>query len=121
MLGLFLLGLFIPISNSKGAFCGAILGLCFPTWLLIGSIVFEINKNRPIKSFPPAINCSNNDSLNNLIITGLPDKSGLVLLYSISYTWYTLLSILIVLMIGTIVSYATGKIYLFMLKILFFV
>ncbi len=74
ILGMFLLGLFIPISNSKGAFGGAILGFCFPTWLLIGSNIYGINKNRPIKPFPLPINCSNNESLNYVYPNGSNNK-----------------------------------------------
>ena len=41
-MGLFLLGLFVPFSNSIGAFIGTLASLLFSVWLFVGFNLYDI-------------------------------------------------------------------------------
>ena len=42
LLGVFLLGIFVPFSNAKGAFVGLISGLAVTVWIFVGFNVYGI-------------------------------------------------------------------------------
>ncbi|XP_030839685.1 sodium-coupled monocarboxylate transporter 1-like [Strongylocentrotus purpuratus] len=74
-LGLFSVGMFFPWTNSKGAFCGTLIGLIFSFWVGIGAQVYP--PSYPAPSFSTSGCTLNNDTLNLYNSTGyslyLPD------------------------------------------------
>ena len=42
VLGLFILGIFVPFANSKGAIAGTLSSILFTIWIFVGSTVYEI-------------------------------------------------------------------------------
>ncbi|XP_047134218.1 sodium-coupled monocarboxylate transporter 1 isoform X1 [Hydra vulgaris] len=47
-LGLFFLGMMFPFSNSKGAYCGALIGVSSTLWLAIGGFLYPPNKHEAV-------------------------------------------------------------------------
>jgi len=72
ILGLFFLALFVPFSNSKGAFVGTLTSLCFLIWLFLGYNIYGIKYAK--KEFC-TYGCPPKDTLTNgRRILGLEDS-----------------------------------------------
>ncbi|XP_064613869.1 sodium-dependent multivitamin transporter-like [Liolophura sinensis] len=118
MLGLFTLGMLFPWANSKGAFAGLFSSLALIFWIGIGA-----NIVKPPFYTPPVFihGCTNYTSnyttLTNVTTTTvsmpvhnvqLTEITGVDKLYTVSYIWYSGISFFTVLVVGLIVSFATG-------------
>ncbi|XP_041377148.1 sodium-coupled monocarboxylate transporter 1-like [Gigantopelta aegis] len=124
LLGLFLLAIFFPFSNSWGAVAGLTSALGFSFWVAIGAIV-----NRP----PLPILSLNTDgclmnttnatydvvtswtttaftTLASANMTSIPKGSGYTSLelYRLSYMWYSAVAVVICVIVGLVVSFLTG-------------
>ncbi len=144
MLGLFCLGTFVPCANSRGAFLGTLSSLCSTIWLFVGSytttyshtILYQkkstlitgcLNLNKTRNQFLHLSNfatssVSTSTSMSSVKLSDdvlRDDESSefLVFLYSISYTWYGLIAVLVVLVVGTLTSLLTGNSYFIILTI----
>ncbi|UJR08029.1 hypothetical protein I4U23_012306 [Adineta vaga] len=109
IMGVFLLGFFFPRANRRGALIGFFTGLSFVMWIFIGA---QLTKNQRINlQLPLSVEgCKHlNVTTQMLFNTTIPTSSNPLLgLYSVSYLWYTLISVSTVLIVGLIVSYLTG-------------
>ncbi|CAB3364426.1 Hypothetical predicted protein [Cloeon dipterum] len=106
MLGLFLLGIFCPKANSKGALVGSAVSLCS-----LGFIVFGAQYSRNTGSLvdnvlPVSVdNCTFTTNFTLSQSDGLKQESEEAwLIFKISFRYYTLLGVLIVLIVGNLVS-----------------
>jgi sodium-dependent multivitamin transporter 6 len=133
ILGLFCLGFFAPFANSKGAIAGTLTSLAITLWLFIGANVSQIKyEKKPFFSY--GCDMSEDDVFNKnkflylsdfrhstakystvanaikLNFTQTNEKQGLVWFYSISYTWYGLIAVLVTVSIGSLVSLLTGPV-----------
>lgn len=121
LLGAFILGMFFPWANKYGALCGQLVSLFFTFWIELGAIA---NKIAPV---PLSVETSCNSSTtlfdgNNLtvrvsdtdrfgrVMPANADSisSGLTALYSISYQYYSLIEVIILVTVGMAVSALTG-------------
>ncbi|KAI0219767.1 hypothetical protein LSAT2_028709 [Lamellibrachia satsuma] len=118
--GLFILAMANPWSNTKGAYAGFIVGLIATLWLGMGAFIYRPSVYRPPVSLD---GCSNaNDSFTDVTSMYLnyststaavsrpvpEDRAGYLSFYETSYLWYGLFGILIVNIVGTVVSALTG-------------
>ncbi|XP_024135084.1 sodium/iodide cotransporter [Oryzias melastigma] len=118
LLGVFILGMFVPATNRLGAFSGIAVGFCVSLWLAVGSTLHppteEIMGVLPSFSGSCESNNSTVSSISNQeqlsISTALhpKDEGGLLNFYSISYLYFGAMATSSVIIAGIIVSYATG-------------
>uniref|UniRef100_A0A8C4INR9 Solute carrier family 5 member 5 n=1 Tax=Dicentrarchus labrax TaxID=13489 RepID=A0A8C4INR9_DICLA len=118
LLGVFILGMFVPAANRLGAFSGILVGFCVSLWLAVGSTLYPPSEETMgvLPSF--AGDCgSNNVTLNSSpnqdehsISTLLRpnNQGGLLNFYSMSYLYFGAMATSSVVLVGLIVSYATG-------------
>lgn len=135
VLGLFLLGYLFPFTNSKGAISGTVISLICLLWLFFGRFFSLMRIEHKTKPFANSYcNLMNNTELASsanvtenisskldflfekiwpnikLLFYLLSNISFMHKLYSISYCWYSLIGLLIVLITGSIVSLLTSYI-----------
>ncbi|XP_068446160.1 sodium/iodide cotransporter [Clinocottus analis] len=118
ILGVFILGMFVPATNRLGAFTGLLVGFCVSMWLAVGSSLYPpseetmgvlpsyagecVLSNITLSSGPP----QTQPSISTL---PYPDRhGGLFDFYSLSYLYFGAMATSSVVLVGTIVSYATG-------------
>ncbi|XP_071108384.1 sodium-coupled monocarboxylate transporter 1-like [Haliotis cracherodii] len=124
MFGMFVLGMFFPWANSLGAIAGTLTSLAIMLWICIAAFV-----NRAFNAIPSAtsdIGCNWNitattmttlattmSTMNSTEAVGLPptpkSSDPFYPLYTLSYLNYTPTSVAIVVIVGLIVSFVTGK------------
>ena len=137
--GLFLLSIFNRRTSIKGAVIGVISAMTFVLWLNLGQTFSPSMKQTPFLPLGPIDQCQVNDSRtsiesmfnasildinppynvsynnNNDVSTvetssSTPEeKSDLAVLYSISYMYFDLIGVVIVLTVGSIVSLFTAR------------
>ncbi|KAK7105594.1 sodium-coupled monocarboxylate transporter 1-like isoform X1 [Littorina saxatilis] len=127
LVGLFILGACFTTTNWIGALTGAISGLGFSLWLSVGAYV-----TRPLNFKLPAsiegCNVTGNATGDIVTTTSFPVTSttmmtynstyspsdpdqleGVENLYGLSYLWFSGLGILVTVIVGLVVSLATGR------------
>jgi len=105
-LGIFLLGIMVRRSNSKGCFVGCFVGVFFTLWVVIGAMMYPPNKFvAPVSEY----GCSFfNSTITNS--TGIIEPThegydfGLSKLYSLSYLWYSATGIFTTFFVGLVAS-----------------
>ncbi|KOC60800.1 Sodium-coupled monocarboxylate transporter 1 [Habropoda laboriosa] len=107
--GVFTLGILIPWTNSKGAFVGAITGFVIAGWASLGAnwsigAGLLVPKKLPV----PLSHCPGNISESFLKQFDRPDEDSVFPLYRLSYHWFTGLGTLIVIVVGSFISWWTG-------------
>ncbi|XP_046475986.1 sodium-coupled monocarboxylate transporter 1 [Neodiprion pinetum] len=112
-LGLFSLGMFVPWANAKGAMSGALTGLTLVLWVGLGAQIASLNGQIHVESKPVSTaNCSS--ALNKTTSSFLRDKDDednddeVFALYRVSYLWYSMIGCLTTIVVGVMVSFATG-------------
>ncbi|XP_046460580.1 sodium-coupled monocarboxylate transporter 1-like isoform X1 [Daphnia pulex] len=115
ILGVFTLGIFVPFANPAGAGVGILTAFGLMMWLLLSTQIAKssgVVHNSQMKSFStdncPAYNGTSNSfqlstNLHNLTMANEQEEMPFILL-RISYLWYTVIGMLIVLTLGTLVS-----------------
>lgn len=108
--GVFTLGILFPWANSKGAFMGAIVGFVIAGWASLGAnwslgAGLLVSKKLPV----PLSHCPGNisESFRRQFHPG-PDEDEVFPLYRLSYHWFTGLGTLIVIVVGSFISFWTG-------------
>ncbi|XP_071386737.1 sodium/iodide cotransporter [Centroberyx affinis] len=120
LLGAFILGMFVPATNRPGVFSGVIVGFCVSLWLAIGSTLHPPSEETMGVLPSGAGGCEpSNATLNSSLDLGQPSISistllhpdshgGLHNFYSMSYLYFGAVATSSVVLVGLIVSYATG-------------
>uniref|UniRef100_A0A8D0CPS6 Solute carrier family 5 member 5 n=1 Tax=Sander lucioperca TaxID=283035 RepID=A0A8D0CPS6_SANLU len=119
LLGVFILGMFVPATNRLGAFSGILVGFCVSLWLAVGSTLYPPSEDTMGVLPSYAGKCGpSNVTLNSSPHQDQPsispplhsnDPGGLLHLYSMSYLYFGAMATSSVVLVGLIVSYATGK------------
>ncbi|XP_069558406.1 sodium/iodide cotransporter [Brachyistius frenatus] len=118
LLGVFILGMLVPATNRLGAFSGLIVGICVSLWLTVGSTLHPPSQETSgaLPSFTDECGPSNitlnssPDQDQHYIFTPLHPKNqgGLHNFYSMSFLYFGAMATSSVVLVGVIVSYATG-------------
>ncbi|XP_032679849.1 sodium-coupled monocarboxylate transporter 1-like [Odontomachus brunneus] len=119
MLGLFSLGILVPWATAKGAMIGALISMVTMMWIIVGAQWHMVNHHFSYPSLPTSTEGCLRTS------TGLLNQTATIttttqnpvqiesadepfFIYRISFMYYTMLGALIVMVIGTIVSFICG-------------
>lgn len=106
--GIFSLGMLNPWANSKGAMFGAIAGAVLSGWVSLGSQAAAASKQVVPHKLPVSVESCPIGNLTGIVELIYPDESGVFPLYRLSFHWINPIGIFSVLIVGSIVSYATG-------------
>ncbi|XP_029178699.1 uncharacterized protein LOC114946402 [Nylanderia fulva] len=107
-LGLFSLGMFVPWANAKGAIVGAITSLVVVLWIGLGAQVAALNGQIQLDSKPISIAgcpCINETTI---ILNQSENNDEASSIYKTSYLWYSAIGCTLTMLVGLIVSFATG-------------
>ncbi|KAB0796178.1 hypothetical protein PPYR_10239 [Photinus pyralis] len=110
ILGIFMLGLAFPKSNTTGTLVGGGAAFVFVTWLSIGHYYYK-NKGW-IRDITKPISIEECDSISNLtakVETSFVPHEDVFILYKISYWYYTSISFLATVCVGFVISLLTRK------------
>ncbi|XP_043259272.1 sodium-coupled monocarboxylate transporter 1-like [Colletes gigas] len=109
-LGLFSLGMFVPWANAKGAISGAIVSLIIVIWIGIGTQVAVFGGRVHSDSKPLSIDaCPCIANTTNLTTDHLVEEDDEISsIYKISYLWYSAIGCILTLLVGVVISFATG-------------
>uniref|UniRef100_A0A3Q3KUM3 Solute carrier family 5 member 5 n=1 Tax=Mastacembelus armatus TaxID=205130 RepID=A0A3Q3KUM3_9TELE len=109
LLGVFILGMFVPATNQLGVFSGILVGFCVSVWLAVGSTLYPPSEKTMgvLPSF--AVKCEPSNITLNSSSNQDEHSAGLHNFYSMSYLYFGAMATSSVVLVGLIVSYATGK------------
>lgn len=108
MLGLFLLGLFFSLTNTKGVIGGTVIGFMASLWISIGAYVVKpVHPKLPV-STEMCFNLTNLSIKNSSILASRMSHEGFEKFYYMSYMWYTTFGTLTTVLFGVIISVLTG-------------
>ncbi|XP_056132817.1 sodium/iodide cotransporter [Lampris incognitus] len=117
LLGVFILGMFFPVTNRPGVFSGVSVGFCISLWLAIGSTLYPPSQETmgvlPIpagKCGPTNITVISMGADGPIIVANPhPNHHGVLQnLYSMSYLYFGAVATSSVVLVGLLVSYVTG-------------
>ncbi|XP_072770736.1 sodium/iodide cotransporter-like [Nerophis lumbriciformis] len=115
LLGVFILGIFVPATNRLGAFLGLSVGFCASLWLAVGSILYPPSQATMgvlpsyVDQCEPGILNDTQHHLHSISTPLLPDNpSGLHDFYAISYLYFGVVGTSVVVLVGIFVSFASG-------------
>lgn len=117
MLGLFSLGMLVPWATTKGAIVGGLVSMVTMIWIIVGAQWNMFNGRLYYKPLPfTTEGCLNVHDLVNQTTTTTTTQNSMQIeslgkpffLYRISFMYYTLLGAIIVIIIGTVVSFVCG-------------
>lgn len=114
--GIFCLGMFVPRANAKGALVGLVTAILVAVWKVVGSTIYP-----PFNDDPPLYTdeCESSGAetpptnTNTSISTSSPfdpfdGRPSIARFYSVSYAYYGLLTVSVILVVGTAVSWLTN-------------
>ncbi|KAJ6635354.1 Sodium-coupled monocarboxylate transporter 1 [Pseudolycoriella hygida] len=117
MFGTFMLGLFVPFANNKGALTGLFTGFVFNLWMGVGAMhnlsYYPTLEKDYVDGCPEKyFNVSGhefNKTLHAEMIQGeIARTESIFPIYRISFMYYMLIGVVIVMVIGTVTSFAFG-------------
>ncbi|KAL1236418.1 Sodium-coupled monocarboxylate transporter [Trichinella spiralis] len=114
LLGVFIVGMFLPFCNSKGAMVGLVSSLIVTLWIGFGAIFHGVV---PVLLPMNTLGCTSNVTIMNVTLNmsnynevySIYGESGsLIEFYKISYQYYSFIGVLVTIIVGSIVSACTG-------------
>lgn len=112
LLGIFILGMFVPRANYKGAYAGVFTACALTCWVFVGSVMYPPDKYEGSHSIrkcsifnETAANITGFDGIvHNKHVT---HSEPIAKFYSMSYLWFSGLSVLTAFVVGLVVSLIT--------------
>ena len=124
LLGVFFLAVLVPFCNWKGALIGGIVSAIVNIWMLFGNVIFKTQITRlPAPTFGCPSLKVDNSSFNSTTseVTSVPltnttlsfdtnakSEGFLLWIYSVSFTWYPFIGVMLCLVCGVGVSLVSG-------------
>ncbi|XP_035502785.2 sodium/iodide cotransporter isoform X2 [Scophthalmus maximus] len=117
LLGVFILGMFVPATNRLGALSGLLSGFCVSLWLAVGSTFYPPSEETmgvlpsyagECQSGNVTLSVGPNQDQHSISTPLHPENQGLHNFYSMSYLYFGAMATSSVVLVGLIVSYATG-------------
>ncbi|KAK2575162.1 hypothetical protein KPH14_002566 [Odynerus spinipes] len=119
MLGLFSLGMLVPWATTKGAVVGGTVSMILMVWIVAGAQWNMASKRLFYKPLPTStaeclegaeviLNNHTVDSTASIDSSEMIIDEGPFILYTISFMYYTLIGCLVVMVVGTVVSFLCG-------------
>uniref|UniRef100_A0A3B4YST0 Solute carrier family 5 member 5 n=1 Tax=Seriola lalandi dorsalis TaxID=1841481 RepID=A0A3B4YST0_SERLL len=123
LLGVFILGMFVPAANKLGAYSGILAGFCVSLWLAVGSTLYPPSEETMGVLPSYTDECQHGNSMwchlkwwsvvEHLCViyflcSDFSKTRGLLNFYSMSYLYFGAMATSSVVLVGLIVSYATG-------------
>ncbi|KAF4533540.1 hypothetical protein B566_EDAN001025 [Ephemera danica] len=111
MLGIFVLGMFIPWANSLGTLVGGFSGLIVMSWISFGTQAAIANNQITFPRKPVSVDgCLHlfSDDSTETPLLPLEVQEEPLSIYHLSYTLYTLTGLAVVLCVGLAVSFLSG-------------
>ncbi|KAL3885461.1 hypothetical protein ACJMK2_025517 [Sinanodonta woodiana] len=110
VLGIFLLAGVFPWANWIGCVSGGLIGLALPLWISFGAYSMPAGKTHLLF---PTQNCTATaitvgTTLATTTTTAVYELSAVERLYTVSYLWYPSIGAATAVIVGLIVSFATG-------------
>ncbi|XP_076242296.1 putative sodium-dependent multivitamin transporter [Calliopsis andreniformis] len=109
ILGIFTLGMFVESANDIGAVAGIISSLIICLWAFFGRHNI-VTPNLPL-SVEGCDNSTLSMDISRVIDDSDLDNSSYFYLYRLSYMWYCPLGMVVTLVVGSLVSLATNRIF----------
>ncbi|XP_022918030.2 putative sodium-dependent multivitamin transporter [Onthophagus taurus] len=105
ILGIFTIGMILPMVNSIGAFVGGVLSMCFVYWISLGSQFYRMSN--PYSTLPMSVNgCPTELGVFNVTqIT--PNEDNGFILYKISFYYNVCIGFLTTAVLSIIISWFT--------------
>ncbi|EZA62319.1 Sodium-coupled monocarboxylate transporter [Ooceraea biroi] len=109
-LGLFSLGMFVPWANAKGAIAGAVTSLMVVLWIGLGAQIATVNGQIQLDSKPTSIEACPCINETTIILNQSHefDDDEVPSIYKTSYLWYSAIGCTLTMLVGIVVSFATG-------------
>uniref|UniRef100_A0A8C6PYE0 Solute carrier family 5 member 5 n=1 Tax=Nothobranchius furzeri TaxID=105023 RepID=A0A8C6PYE0_NOTFU len=100
LLGVFILGMFIPATNRLGAFSGILVGFCVSLWLAVGSTLHPPSEETMgvLPSFTGSCSLANI----TMRTRSEPEESGIFNFYSTSYLYFGAMATSTVVLVGLV-------------------
>ncbi|KAG7487906.1 hypothetical protein MATL_G00028490 [Megalops atlanticus] len=119
LLGVFLLGMFLPATNTPGVFAGVSVGFCISVWVAAGSTLYPPSPEKMGILPTNAEQCQSPNTThsysmildNSSAWPAVLDQYGFTSVtdfYSISYLYFGVLGTSSAVLVGLVVSYMTG-------------
>ncbi|GJQ68446.1 hypothetical protein Trydic_g17029 [Trypoxylus dichotomus] len=116
ILGLFCAGMLLPQVTAKGALAGGIISVCVMGWIILTS---QWYKMKGVITYPVTLlstdGCNDtiidtvNNTVTNLVqtINGMPAAEEPFFIYKVSFYWYAIMGLLMVVLTSLVISYFT--------------
>ena len=120
LLGVFFLAVLVPFCNWKGALVGGLVSAIVNIWMLFGNVIFKTQVTRlPAPTYgcsPLNVDNSTSNFTTSMVTTNTTisgdtntESGGFLLwLYSISFTWYPFIGVMLTLVCGVGISLVSG-------------
>ncbi|XP_055617704.1 sodium-coupled monocarboxylate transporter 1-like isoform X2 [Toxorhynchites rutilus septentrionalis] len=116
LLGVFILAMFVPFANWKGAALGMVVSHTVTAWIVTGRMMYvEVNDSLLSTSIVDCaldVSQSSNATYTSMIdhisrISSPPEDSMLLWIYSVSYMYYGVFGTILTVVVGLVFSIAT--------------
>ncbi|XP_048248390.1 sodium-dependent multivitamin transporter-like [Haliotis rufescens] len=117
--GLFVLGMFFPWANARGAVVGCLTSLAFMCWIGFGAFVNAVRTSTPLPTSTEGCNWNITTTMTLLTpstvtpftssVEPMGSRDPFLPMYKLSYLYYTPAAMAVVIIVGMIVSLITGR------------
>ncbi|CAN7997030.1 unnamed protein product [Ixodes hexagonus] len=105
LVGVFTLGIFVPFANALGAIVGMVTAMVALSWITVGAFIRRPMHPRPSVSVDGCTDLYLNvTGFEHATLPTADVDAHKLYIYRLSYLWYSLLGVVIVLVLGSVVS-----------------
>ncbi|CAC5394419.1 SLC5A6 [Mytilus coruscus] len=114
LLGLFTLGILFPWANKWGGLFGLLSSLAVNCWIGFGAFINKVvvTPTSPVTTEGCRLNLTTIEAITNITSTtplaAIEKQDDYLIIYKMSYIWFTGLGLLVCVVFGLIVSFITG-------------